>query len=222
MEGVAEQSSCLSSGLLPTLPWFLWRRGSWGSLEKPEGRTHGLMKPDLQLPCPGNNRAKAWMVLAQAPPAPCLLLWSMPELTFHLPFTLWVTQRLSHCFRNWLCLDSVVEVFPQHCAEAGMWVDCGMLLLQSGEPLFSFFGWCFAFSIYNTRQSQMLKFTWTCPKTTKRSCSFHWQLIALVCRFCKRLTLSLASHGGQDGTGVRTDKCRNVSHVKLCACKSSQ
>lgn len=115
MEGVVLSSlPGPSLRFVPTLPWFpLEERklGESGKAWRQNTRVEEAWSQDLHLPCRGSNKAKACMVLVQAP-APCLLLWSMPELTFYLPFTLWVTQTLSHCFRNSLCFDSMVEVFP--------------------------------------------------------------------------------------------------------------
>lgn len=57
----------LLSGLFPPFPDFLWRREVgrvWRSL-KASTRVEEAWSQDLHLPCPGSNRAKACMVLAQ-------------------------------------------------------------------------------------------------------------------------------------------------------------
>lgn len=84
--------------------------GGWRSLRAED---EGRWSQDPCLPCPGRSTdprpVRCWLLL-QLLVCFCEACRNWP---FHLPFMLWVTQMLSHCFRNWLCADSIVEVFPQ-------------------------------------------------------------------------------------------------------------
>lgn len=78
----------------------------------------------------------------------------------------------------------MVEVFPQHHAEAERWVDFGMLLHQSARPLFLSLGVVLVFPSVIQITILDAEINLNLSKNCQRSCSFRRQLIALVCHFC--------------------------------------
>lgn len=137
MEGVALSSlPGPSLRFVPTLPWFpLEERklGGSGKAWRQNTRVEEAWSQDLHLPWPGSNRAKACMVLAQAPTPVCFCgaCWDWP---FTCPSRSGWLKRWAIVLGTHYALTVWLKYF--HCAEAGRWVDFGMLLF-SWEKLFS-------------------------------------------------------------------------------------
>lgn len=113
--GGSELVPALLSGLFPTLPWLLWRRGIWGVWRslRADPRLEEA-ETCLRLGCPGR------LGLAHSGSSCCLLLWSV-DRTFHLPFALWMTQTWSHCSRTHSAL-TVPERYFLGLQGPGRWV----------------------------------------------------------------------------------------------------
>lgn len=187
----------LLSDLFSPFPDFLWRRGSWESMEKLEGRTQVLKKPEAKicichaLAVTEPRPAWCWRKLLLLLVCFCGAHWNCGARR-NWPFTCPSCAGWLKCWAIVLGTDYALTVWLKyfHCADAGRWVDFGMLLPQLGELLFSFFGWYFAFSICNTDRSPRC---WNSPEPVQKlprshvaftGSSQHWYAISVKGSHC--------------------------------------